>query len=543
MLLMMLLMLLLLLLAHIVLLGTITSNMRGCFSFSPLEGRDSFASDFVECPCDISSWCDTFCCCDNDCNLYDVVYLFEENCERGPPAPSLRRCVYNDVMWSVNNNGNSGDNVVEEQEVYGNPSLLCIERENRPQRIAFKPPQIPTTTQEFNTFLDAARHPLYQNTLAPLNETIVQVQQKDQPQPQPLLLPSNTLDGRCLRNVYASIPHNVQNKCTIPLNGVATLETLCVSNSILDLPNGEDWVLLPNSVSPSFTHGGCVSSSTNTTPSCGLVFNSTTRVCHNVVLEVYYQVAGRTVNVNVTHGSVHEGTPFVTQLNAIYFSLLQDFGTSLREERSGNPGYLLGKKVLFSSSTPAERVLAPKTLSSSFNGQCTSPSGEGVSFLASSSSACRVVVDLESVSSCADLRDKVQQTYDSVPSRVGKYGNSDVDVPGDWVDVQGTSPTPSLSDTQTTCYGVLIRRELQLQHALVGFLSSPQQIITGARVEYTTTEVNVPCLGSGCVGETSSLVLEDFVSFFDVSLAPEEVNRQTPDLIQDLPADFFKPFA
>ncbi|CAB4038508.1 Hypothetical predicted protein, partial [Paramuricea clavata] len=188
-------------------------------------------------------------------------------------------------------------------------------------------------------------------------------------------------------------------------------------------------------------------------------FNANSRECSNVVLKVDYDIywkGGKIVQLRakVTMGDISApaGNLIVAQRFSVKFTYLNEvdltklpFIQPALEQRSGNPGYITGKKVIAkidrgqsgtSSVTINQTSLGQLSLwSPSVTGLCTEARTSGILFGLNSMTGCLLRLTLKDFANCSSLKETVLEHQENLlkATHVARRGNVTLNETNDWV--------------------------------------------------------------------------------------------------------------
>ncbi|XP_060568153.1 tectonic-3-like isoform X2 [Ruditapes philippinarum] len=313
-------------------------------------------------------------------------------------------------------------------------------------------------------------------------------------------------------------------------------------------------------------------------------FNAAT--CENVVQEAryFFTTDGSNgiaeVQVQFVFRNIQQANLPLTQRFSISYNSLTDSNDTFA--RSGNPGYLIGKPLLYGTlnvTVSADGVESQEILiatEASLGLTVVRPSASGVCADASARipvlfgenirTGCQIGLNLSTISTaqCQTIQETIVRTLEgpNVPSLnqdqtawvennryVATFGNTDRLKVGDWVKVISSNrPLPSSAkivgtDTCSLSMGL----HIQVLYANVGALANPQAKIIGVALLYDSLQnVKFRCEGAFCQPQTQTLTqpfeVSQTVSFVDVSQPASKFAGEAPIFIARIPNDFFYPF-
>lgn len=307
--------------------------------------------------------------------------------------------------------------------------------------------------------------------------------------------------------------------------------------------------------------------------------------CNNVVLGVEYHITHDGSNgitragVRLLLGSIQESDLPLTQTYGSSFTSVNEVNKTITD-RSGNPGYIIGKPVragvLVQNSTLAsgdryaiiEDMYNLTIIRGSATGTCLTDSAnrEQINFGINMVSGCLIRFNLFNVSAdqyCSAMQDTVIDAMEGVVDtltrddptvlrRVATYGNSNPLVPGDWVQILRSAPTPTTErDTTVTQEGpkctISMGMHTEILYANTGALANPQPKIIGVSFKYEPKQdIIYTCAGTRCTdGNTDvdqSYEVRHSVTFIDASEPATGYVGEPPVFLAKVPYDFFYPF-
>nr|XP_011447004.2 tectonic-3 isoform X2 [Crassostrea gigas] len=320
----------------------------------------------------------------------------------------------------------------------------------------------------------------------------------------------------------------------------------------------------------------------------GCSFNApsfNTSHCNNAVLGVEYHITHDGSNgitragVRLLLGSIQASDLPLTQSYGSSFTSVNEVNKTITE-RSGNPGYIVGKPVragvLVQNSTLAlgdryaivEDMYNLTIIRGSATGTCLTDSAnrEQINFGINMVSGCLIRFNLFNVSAdqyCSAMQDTVIDAMEGVVDtltrddptiqrRVATYGNSNPLVPGDWVQILRNAPTQTTAqDTTVTQEGpkctISMGMHTEILYANTGALANPQPKIIGVSFKYEPKQdIIYTCAGTRCTaGNTDvdqSYEVRHSVTFIDASQPATGYVGEPPVFLAKVPYDFFYPF-
>jgi len=305
---------------------------------------------------------------------------------------------------------------------------------------------------------------------------------------------------------------------------------------------------------------------------------STTGTVENAVVGVRY-------TINRTVSAIVSASAQFTVMNTVPSQLLplalgQTYavqftgGTSATTfQRSGNPGYIVGKPVLAGmintngtavtvSSDTINWLYLPQSPSSTLCSDVNTTGTDdrvGIDFAYNMVGGCGIPVTVENftdTATCTALRAETLAVISRLVNsndRVGIYGNSDPADPNDWATILDRTPADwgaayTGTDSNYECTQVLTAMRLELLFAKVGSIDRAQNTVVGARYVPIYRTEGFVCTSFYCdttlapATRQQHLQVTFSVAFLDVTETAEGVNEHQPDLIRKLPRNFFYPF-
>ncbi|KAL5489147.1 hypothetical protein EMCRGX_G018205 [Ephydatia muelleri] len=494
------------------------------------------------CACDlIVGACDTSCCCDQTCSAAELLTFYcttgslsttsQDVCLTGADVfrTSLQTCTCPDasLLCVVTNNDPSsvmyGDAVPATTPSQFSQELLL---HSAPREVW---PISPSLFQYGSTSFYHVGEPMLQDV-----DGVVQFMSLPSPLNSLLCHDSNPItylspeDLGCTRIVSAP---SVQCAADTPLDASTFLYP---GINVLQYP-------VNLSTSDSSLPPTVVLNVSNTTELQAPSYDG--RVCRNVLTKAQFTflhngtgvILGASATLTLGDVVVANGTQQTPLTQRFVVSFVKVSGTEVPAvQRSGNPGYVEGAPVLAgncSSSTVALSVDNGAWLTVLDSG--SSCSGRvSVRFLEDRVTSCQYYVSTESLYKCGT---NLTSLMAPLVSCVGRYGNSSPLDVSQWIPILNNTNTGGPCDVVTSLH-------LQILFAYTGSFVSPQAVVVGAQVTYSTTDVFSLCRGSKCNDLSTVLSLRTAVTFVDVSSPPSAVLKSTTNIVRYLPYDFLYPF-
>lgn len=306
--------------------------------------------------------------------------------------------------------------------------------------------------------------------------------------------------------------------------------------------------------------------------SCRPEYDDATQSCKNAVQDVKVEVkvnetdgAIASVSMKFECGDVEGSASAVHKIkHFVVFTIVNKDGVIAASlPRSGNPGYLSGKPILAgilnkTDTTAADEGEATEDegsqnsdtirISSDSSTWLSLPSpgiGGGclsrhhlVLFNQNFIQTCNL--DLAPLANCSALQKEAFRVFlgpEAIPDRLGMFGNSDPQKPGDWIPIYDEKkPKPdSAASGETKCRNMLKGVGIKILYANAGATINPQPKIIGVLRTFVTEE------GIVDVSKDRAMTLRASVTFYDVTQNPENYYNPAPVITAQVPSDFFYP--
>lgn len=559
-------------------------------SFPILTGGQSNRTTFSPsstsgCTCDLTgNGCDVNCCCDTDCSNADQQAFTE--CKDTDINRDDRVCLSNAILFTFRQNTNFRTQT-------SGSGLFCIIRDNYESRNFYNDVQNASTSEEFSNLKSQSTSAVYDYNSGQTDQTTTASPYKvgdpvrlvfDNGVRGFLSLPRPLFGSECDDNNPAGYRENNSTECsrTIPV-----LASACEDLSVLSARSYLGFKVIKN---PAVTDINSTSNSTSSvsTPvvlkelSCKTnlgkarpcsfdlmppdpAYDAENKTCHNVALEVSYTVQYSnsstdivSVEVDIVLGSVTADVGLdLRQKVSISFS--KAGGNDTAFQRSGNPGYIIGKPLvagklvtvdskdaifLSSDSNTWLTIISP-----SANGACdNSTARTSVTFGVDMRTGCTISVALKE-SKCTLIQERVLNTLlGDPPTHVASFGNSAVNNVGDWVKILNVEkPANEAREVDGECRNMILGLHIEVLFANFGFLANPQPRIVGVMYKYDDPkDIKYQCAGVQCQPGSSSLKQQvevvTSVGFVDVSDKPVAQIKPRPTFEAKASSDFFFPF-
>ncbi|KAI8921161.1 hypothetical protein DFJ77DRAFT_448850 [Powellomyces hirtus] len=272
----------------------------------------------------------------------------------------------------------------------------------------------------------------------------------------------------------------------------------------------------------------CIASTTGSVTACAStnltvpIFDPTTNTCAGAVMEVGYTVTYTVADgvaviaavlAQFTLGdAVAPSTSSSSSIQQRFSISFQDIGkTGTSTDRSGNPGYIVGRPIITATGSGTPIAIGPpitaiKDVYSPYTDtiSCAAASDTGnrvpVTYGNDILTGCTLNLSLKDFQSCDIIRDQIwdlQTTVARDVSYIGRTGNPDVNIANNWAQIINFTPDSltgsSSSSDPLTCINLLTGFSIEFITADVGGGASAQSIVTGARYRYSTGEFKYSC--------------------------------------------------
>ncbi|XP_067941943.1 tectonic-1-like [Watersipora subatra] len=516
-------------------------------------------TDLAVCTCDLTpSICDINCCCDDECSAMNRLVFSACDDEADAVAVFSNLCSYETKVFN--------DFSVTTTTVR-NPFAFCIWRELNASRHYYNPIELLKTNESFHSFESAYTGYRYsyqyelpspRTTLANYKsgDTIITLTQLSVGifyVPTKLGVTNSCIDrnpakflhdysSSCLRNLIK--PLRIECEVDISLHA----HTLAAQLSDMEVKKRPD-------AGASAADRLPINITGDTQPP---FYNTDQQRCTGVVTEVAFTVqheAGVLVSVSA-HITISDLSGDLTAVEQKYsITYLAAGSTPSTFQRSGNPGYIIGKPLLAGRRVNdyidlnGDRTQYLTMITASADGDCNSDRlrRTPVLFGQNFRSGCTWKLSDTDVSSCRDLQSDILEALlgpsGSLASDnaiyIASFGNSSVLKAGDWVPVFVVN---RMSDK--VCVG--ISAHLEIYYSNVGSLSNPQAMVVGAELFLEYRDLNYVCLGPFCryqnIQQTQNLEMVTSVAFVDVSQSAKAAIAAKPVTSSKLPPNFFHPY-
>uniref|UniRef100_UPI0035901347 tectonic-1 isoform X2 n=1 Tax=Myxine glutinosa TaxID=7769 RepID=UPI0035901347 len=492
------------------------------------------------CTCDLhTNLCDIHCCCDPDCSSRDILVF--SSCSTNNTHVPKELCIDASVLFKHNSPYN-----VRVRE--GMPRLFCISLYDFYEKNFFVNPQEISDINQFDVVISQFAHSSFFTPLAAsssptfykFGDPVLILHQAEVLGyfALPVGFGSNSY---CIDESPAAFLVNKETACERRLKN---LEVECEITSALrfdiytqvfrivrspealrDEPMPDDYVTIE------------VSSSEASVPLVAPKLAGSD--CMNVVTMVQYELF-----YNGTEG-ILSATAVVTLTTVpiTMHSLAQSFTIRFRQvqvdqvfQRSGNPGYLVGKPLLAATRSSLSTGLVTDTM----RWHLRLPSGLGGDTCARTSATfgedlitgCTLSVHGKT---CMEAQQVItsQLLGQEIPTLLGKFGNSHPKDPGQWLTILGADSLPNATGTCEEACSLVLGVQVHVFWAYTGTVYNPQAHLVAARYTFSPP-VNVLC--------HPFLSLSAAISFTDAS-RPPLLARSVPAVEDKAPLDFFLPFS
>ncbi|XP_028400295.1 tectonic-2-like [Dendronephthya gigantea] len=256
------------------------------------------------------------------------------------------------------------------------------------------------------------------------------------------------------------------------------------------------------------------------------IFDENSKRCSNVVLKVaydFYWKGGKIVQLRarIALGDItaSTGNVIVAQRFSVKYTHLATvdatrlpFIQPVVEERSGNPGYIRGKKVIAKANQTTQGHVS--LWSTSSTGLCAEAKTSDLTFGENSHTGCLLRLSLNDFINCTLLRNTVLERQRNLvgASFVARRGNATFNKTDDWVPllsdtaIQPPNATVNQSSSATTVEQTAgscdeipsnLRYEILIRQTGI-YYGTPQMEIVGARVRYLSRIWKFQCSSGKC---------------------------------------------
>ncbi|XP_063398694.1 tectonic-1-like isoform X4 [Mytilus trossulus] len=308
-------------------------------------------------------------------------------------------------------------------------------------------------------------------------------------------------------------------------------------------------------------------------------YNTGTSTCQNVVTQVKYEMTYDGTN-GISTADVRFVLQDITTTNLPLFQTFTSKFTGVNDvnvtERSGNPGYIVGKPVragirYINESFGNRNIIVENgydlsLVKSSATGTCLTDAGNRVqvNFGQEMRSGCLIRFNL-GMTTMADYCTAMQQIInvalegsddyvntEPIKNRyVATFGNSEPEQTGDWVPIlqfpAGTTGASPVQNLDGPSCQLSMGMHIQVVYSSLGSKANPQAKILGVAFIYEKLQtITYTCSGSSCqpgnANVDQSFEISQSVSFVDVSAPATGAVGDAPIFIAKIPNDFFYPF-
>lgn len=501
------------------------------------------------CVCDLTSpSCDVNCCCDQDCNGNDTL-TFSTCLDTGFTTDTLQ-CVYDQVVF-VNN-------LPTTTQVRQN-GVFCIQRDMFSDRNFYIEPACKATSTCFDqvppqfTFQQALPTALVFESFYRSGDPIYVIYSSGETGF--FNVPSSGVSNTCqyspieyLTSTDSSCSWSSTNTTAICTENPA-LQCVNFTTSFKIAPTPTAFQLALNSSTP-FDYSGLITITMDATNNC-----LTSNDCPNLVSETLFTFTTNGTNgitsVVATQTQIaNPQTTFVSQRYIVQFVA----NNETIVQRSGNPGYLVGRPliagksngtisnlVVNSNPNVGLTIMQPSTADS-----CTTMGDMPILFGKDVCVGCQL--SYTASSNCSLLQEEIymaldRSNFDTSALFIGSFGNSsatNLDA-SQWFELARPSQTFPTSPN-ATCANMILGAQYQFLFANSGEISNPQPQVIGASYTYDTArDLGLVCTTPSCLNP-QSVEITVSVSFVDVSETAVSVLQAQPTIYAPLPEDFFFPF-
>ncbi|KAI8844692.1 hypothetical protein BJ741DRAFT_216953 [Chytriomyces cf. hyalinus JEL632] len=584
--------------------GAVPINWTRAELSKSLYSSFSTNQDIGQCVCDLTSnECDPNCCCDPDCASIQAFLSPSQCTNQAADASTVRMC--SGLLKMVNPLADTNLNSYRDTDT----SQLCVIINNSPiqgffyadpgkqyQRDSFFAAQIQMKpfTFSIDQYDVVSVLPVTSGTVQPsifaqnysVGDLLV-VAYDETPAFGVFPLPEPSVSGECNDAGAARFLISGSNSCLrqIPLGAAADL---CRTSSFFDVSYYlKGFQLVMNlGARLSLENVTCINPLSGSSTPCKAIkptWNSTASTCDNVLTDLRFIFSFTNSDGGISIGNVRVEASFsMFVLPQLPRAVLQTFSISWVQgntkpiPKSGNPGYLIGKPILFGSfitqpipavayfPAKADTFSLPMDVYSGGVITCgATPSNRlGLNFGEDVETGCTLYFNWNEFKDCVNMRKIVYSAVTGgspgsskieLINAVGKFGNSSAEVIDEWVPVistdLGDSSQPSTN--AGTCSSILTEINVEFITAKLGLNTNPQSAIIAARVTRTWGSFSYRCITpndcrsvDGVLQSTKQKFrVRAAVSFLDIGQAPQAFAPPAPRLVPLLPDDIFYPFS
>uniref|UniRef100_A0A061SKF3 Tectonic-3 isoform x1 n=1 Tax=Tetraselmis sp. GSL018 TaxID=582737 RepID=A0A061SKF3_9CHLO len=571
-----------------------------------MQQLDKPVTEIGSCMCDLTlNGCDGNCCCDPDCTE-EMKDLFTACFPEGPPLPMLEYCLPKSLIAEVNLPSSSSFSFVTKKAADKRSfvdQLMCVVEDNNPVLGVYFADPPPGTAADLEgrasswptdpepPSADVRSEYTVGSTIRAFlvsGESVAAAPQRVFTVPVArytamcdsaqeiyfgLRFPSSAAARNTCQRYFESLASACVDSAESPLSGRVFLDDLRLAQG----RQGNSRVGVTLTGLKYRNLDGTLSELEPSLPLPAPSFANNT--CNNTLVAVDYTIAmtqtgtisevQASVTVAAEQGDI-DGAAAIDQEFSVNFR--QADQSAAGRPNSGSPGYLVGFPVLAGieaqepDAAEAESKVAvqqligglPLPVGSPKDGTCGVEHSQPVRFGTDVVSSCTVPLTLNQLSSfcrgspqdgaplaspAIPLQLMGGLLTSSRPTRIGRWGNSDPNFIGEWVQVELESNATGMrwDSGSGTCSNVITGFYLEFVTNYVGAADNPQTQISFARVTFIRSSWTFSDLRSP--NTSQAFEVENRVRFVAQKQQPAQAVRgNNPFVLPRFPADVFYPF-
>lgn len=505
------------------------------------------------CTCDlISGECEVNCCCDNDCTDTDNSTFSSVFCDETEFNPSNEICIFNQIVFvtnsllseqtRVNDSYCVVENTISERNYYNNPSCIA-------DNSCFN-----NLDLEYSYVLPASSPVLgafYRSGDTILIEYLSGAQGL-------FSTPTATVSSGCDSDNPVKYLFSKTNTCT---RFLTDLSTACVANSVLDYQTYEGF-----DVYAAFNPNESLTINSTTSNETAMAENITISIDSNCsMINCSLQLSGSTCSNSVTsvdylfitdglNGIVSLSVSYTLQsITAADLPLIQTFSVRFQNlnatnpiQRSGNPGYLVGRPLIVRLEDGTGSVTSNPDIflfNPSPTGSC---SLERLPILFGQDQRTGCLVNV--TNDCSSLQQSIRTFLDTsvFDSNIGQvsvgiFGNAEIANSAGFFQLQAGNYSANPANSLTGCSGMILSSNFEVLFANTASVNDPQPKIAAIGHNYGNPQSIRFLCDPGLASCTQTVEISTSVTFVDISETALSNQRSLPTKEEQLPVSFLFP--